>query len=120
MYLYMCVKVCNIPVITVRFRFTNCTFQTFLLVILELCKVLHYTFFRLSTFILFGSCKHFNLVSFFGLKILNIFLQIIVYLTAPTSNTNSHQLQFANNFYVLPRSIPVPTNIKFIQFYESL
>jgi hypothetical protein len=27
-YMCVCVKVCNIPVFTVRFRFINCTFQT--------------------------------------------------------------------------------------------
>jgi len=28
MCFYVCVKVCNIPVFAVRFRFINCTFQT--------------------------------------------------------------------------------------------
>jgi hypothetical protein len=116
----MRVKVCNVLVITVRFRFISCTCQTFLLFMLEVCMVLHRTFFRLSTLIRFGSCKHCSLVCFLCSKKFNIFPQNIVYKTPLSSDINSLQLQFANRCYVLPRSIPVHTNIRFIQFCESL
>jgi len=54
--------------LTVSLKFINISFQIFLFLLLKCLLVSHLTFFRLSTWLRFGSCNHCILACFLGSK----------------------------------------------------